>query len=121
MDAASDDDAAMAAFALARQNARCHMRDALIEADPSLSNSNAEDPSDKEESWSSSHLKARDWKPSVDNLRQEVLWRYHAYAFGEHIKQKPKTKSWTVLRCMDWLISHPINWEDNAASLPMLQ
>ncbi|KAL3804833.1 hypothetical protein HJC23_006605 [Cyclotella cryptica] len=28
-------------------------------------------------------------------------------------EEPPLNKSWTVKRCMDWLIPHPINWEDN--------
>jgi hypothetical protein len=58
-----------------------------------------------EEPWSSSHLRVRDWKPSVDHLRAEVLRRYDAYGFAEHLKNRRQlNKSRTVKRCMDWLI-----------------
>jgi hypothetical protein len=68
---------------------------------------------ENQEPWSSSHLKVREWKPSVDQLRAEVLRRYDCYCFADLLNNKrPLNKSWTVKKCMDWLIQHPINWED---------
>ena len=49
------------------------------------------------------HVKVMEWKPLVDHLRAEILLRYDAYSFEEHIKKLPMKKSWNKTKCMNCL------------------